>query len=104
MTDLDELFAPNRGAWPGAFPVQCLEAVVSRVGPDGVRVVIPSYDRNLEWGPCLPVDARAVPGDRVAILISSARRPWLVDAVPVRLELDALERRIAALEAQHPHV
>ena len=108
MPDLDLLFQPA-ATGPAGFAVQCYEAVVSRVTDDGVRVIIPAYDRNLEWGPCLPdrPHSQAKVGQRVAVLMSNSRRPWLIDAVADAYEqfvyahqrIDQLIARVAALEA-----
>jgi len=81
MTDLDLLFAPSR---PDTAPVfsasQAWEAEVSRVTSSGVFVIVPGFDRNLEWGPCLPASATGTVGDQVTVVMSNRGRPWLVGA------------------------
>ena len=81
MPGLDQLFAPGGPNVPAAMNgAQCFEAKVVQVNTRGVFVVIPGYDRNLRWGPCMPEDATATVGDRVTIAISNAGRPWLMGA------------------------
>ncbi len=79
MPDLSALFAPARGARPGAFGgAQCFEATVRRVNGRGAWVTIAAFDRNLLWGPCLPADASVSAGDTVAVAMSDQGRPWIV--------------------------
>ena len=75
MPDLDRLFAPSRPNTPPAFGAsQAWEARVSRINQRGLFVVIPGYDRNLEWGPCLPPGASANVGETVTVAMTN-RRP-----------------------------
>ena len=46
--------------------------------PGGAYVVVPSYDRNLRWGPVHPLDAAVTVGQDVAIAISEQGEPWLL--------------------------
>jgi hypothetical protein len=117
VVDLDQLFRPSTDGRPDAFSnAQVYEASVTRVDGRGVFVAIPSYDRLLEWGPCLPDGIRATVGEHVAVAMSNGGRPWLVslsvkwqEDVIWRLdwigdELAAIKQRIDALEAKaHEH-
>jgi microcystin-dependent protein len=81
MPDLDLLFSPSRPDTPPAFSgSQASEARVSRVNARGVFVVIPAFDRTLEWGPCLPAGATANVGDQVTVVMTNRGRPWLLGA------------------------
>ena len=75
---LDSLFQQN-GA-PAPATAQCFEAKVTRVNARGIFVVIPGYDRKLNWGPCLPQTATAAVGDRITVLMSNNGRPWIMGA------------------------
>lgn len=76
MPRLDELVAPAGGKpFAGA---QCWAAEVIQAAASGAYVVVPSYDRNLRWGPCHPSTAAVAVGDRVAIAISEQGEPWLL--------------------------
>lgn len=76
MPRLDELVAPAGGQpFNGS---QCWAAEVIQVTDHGAYVVVPSYDRQLRWGPCHPPTAGVSQGDRVAIAISEQGEPWLL--------------------------
>jgi microcystin-dependent protein len=81
MPDLDRLFAPSRSNTPPAFGgSQAWEARVTKVTRSGVFVVIPGYDRTLEWGPCLPPGSSANVGETVTVAMTNRGRPWLLGA------------------------
>jgi hypothetical protein len=74
MPYLDQLFAPEGiPAWQGA---QCYEAIV--VATDPAYVVLPTFDRNLRWGPCEPADAAVKVGDAVSVSQSEQGVLWLL--------------------------
>ena len=76
MPHLDQLFAP-RGLQ--AFgDAQCYDATVVAVTPQGAYVVLPSFDRELRWGPCQPPDSGVAVGDKVAVIFSGGGVPWLL--------------------------
>jgi microcystin-dependent protein len=81
VPDLDRLFAPSRPNTPPAFAgSQAWEARVTKVTRSGVFVVIPGYDRTLEWGPCLPPGSSANVGETVTVAMTNRGRPWLLGA------------------------
>ena len=76
MPRLDELVTPA-----GARPFngsQCWGAEVIQVNDTGAYVVVPSYDRQLRWGPVHPFEAAVTVGQSVAIAISEQGEPWLL--------------------------
>ena len=78
MPALDQLFAPAAAAPPAFSTSQAWEARVSRMTADGVFVIVPGFDNQLEWGPCLPPGASVSVGQHVTVLMSNRGRPWLV--------------------------
>jgi microcystin-dependent protein len=42
-----------------------------------VFVVVPGYDRTLEWGPCLPPGVSANVGETVTVMMTNRGRPWI---------------------------
>jgi hypothetical protein len=110
MVDFVDLFAPNTHDLPTAFGnAGCWEATISRIDSRGLFVIVTAYDRKLEWGPVLPErnwlqeGVRAQVGERVAIIMSNARRPWLLTSRPgweheVWDRLRRLEQKVADLE------
>lgn len=81
MTGLEDLFKGATDGRPDAFGgAQVFEAIVKRVDGKGVRVIVPGYDRQLLWGPCLPAGVRVELEDRVIIAMSDQGRPWIVAA------------------------
>lgn len=79
-------------------------------GPDEnghVEVTIPAFDSSLRFGPC-PYVARGAStperGDLCLVIFAEGRHPWVIaegDRTPAAAQaaLDALEARVAALEA-----
>ena len=78
MPALDQLFA--RADAPAFAGAQCWEAIVVATGSDGPTVVLPGYDRQLRWGPCMPADAAVGVGERVSVAMSEEGVPWLLGA------------------------
>ena len=77
MPEFDELM--RQAAEPAALgAAQVWEARVTRVTHQGVYVVIPGYDRQSLWGPCLPDGSSAEVGAAVTVTLSDRGRPWLV--------------------------
>lgn len=76
MPDLDQIFAkPGVPAFAGP---QCWSAIVVALKGDGAYVVLPGFDRQLRWGPCLPADADVGVGDAVAVTQAEDGSLWLV--------------------------
>lgn len=78
MPALDQLFAGKaRPAFGGA---QCWQAQIVAVNGNGIFVVIPSYDRQLRWGPCEPATAAVTVGDRLSVTMDEVGQLWLIGA------------------------
>jgi hypothetical protein len=65
-------------------------AIVSRGATDLsdlIPVIIPDYDKNLEWGPCRwqARDATSLPakGDECFVVFDNRRQPWIVSWWPL---------------------
>jgi hypothetical protein len=77
MPQLD-LLIPQRGQTPFGN-AQCYDAQVVSVSA-GIYVVLPSYSRELRWGPCQPADAGVAVGDKIAVVITESGVPYLLGA------------------------
>lgn len=78
MPDLDQIFAkPGVPAFAGP---QCWSGLVVAIKADGPYVVLPGFDRQLRWGPCLPTTAGVKIGDAVAVTQAEDGSLWLVGA------------------------
>lgn len=76
MPSLADIVTPAGAKVLGS--AQCWAAEVIQVTAAGAYVVVPSYDRNLRWGPCHPASAGVKVGDKVALAISEQGEPWLL--------------------------
>ena len=76
MPALDQLF--SKAGVPAFAGPQCWSAIVAAIKADGPYVVLPGFDRQLRWGPCLPADAGVAIGDTVAITQAEDGSLWLV--------------------------
>lgn len=79
MPDISTLFKVSGPSVPDAFGgAQVFEAEVRKVNGKGVHVLIPGFNREQLWGPCLPETATGVRGQRVVVALSDRGRPWLL--------------------------
>jgi hypothetical protein len=78
MPELDQIF--SKAGVPAFDGPQCWSALVVAIKADGPYVVLPGFDRQLRWGPCLPTDAGVKIGDAVAVTQAEDGSLWLVGA------------------------